>query len=343
MDTIVGAFADIFRILVLGLEWLALRLERSPLHVAWPIVLALVFQLALVVVHVLVWWLRGMVWPIRCDYPDSTSRGHQPCKNLTFGEWHRCHVHRRAWQRRSDHHLVDPTLPRWQTIERGARVDRQDTHGSGLLRRRSRPIGVLYHQGFARRPREVRGLLPQLYHDYRQRLVELRGQYRQRRAGASPGRERPAATQPTGVAGATFIARDATRLALLLVVVGLLCLAIALIARIRVPQEAALRVTAEYAAALLFFLTASIIKNGVWGARIGRVMRPRADWLDQSQTETLRSYGVMILLAWLGGAIGRSLGDVRDLLPHVVVAGAVLLLLLTSPRPRRRRRRRRGW
>jgi hypothetical protein len=342
MDAIVGAFADIFRILVLGLEWMALWLERSPLHVAWPIVLALVFQLALVLVHVLVWWLRGMVWPIRCDYPDTTSPGHEPCKNLTFGEWHRCHAHRWAWRRRSDRHGADATLPRWQTIERGARVDRQDIHSGDLLRHRSRSIGVLYHQGFARRPREVRGLLPQLYHDYRQRLVELRGQYRQRRAGMSPGRERTATTQRTGIPGATFIARDAAQLALLLLAVGLLCLAIALIARIRAPREVALRVTAEYAAALLFFLTASTVKNGVWGARIGRVMRPRADWLDQSQTETLRSYGVMILLAWLGGTIGRSPGDLQDLLPYVVVAGALGLLLLTSPRPRRRRRRR-AW
>jgi hypothetical protein len=342
MDVIVGAFADIFRVFVLGLEWLALWLERSPLHVAWPIALAVVFQLALVVIHVLVWWLRGMAWPIRCDYPDTTSRQHETCKNRTFGEWHRCHLHRRAWRRRSDHHVIDPDLPRWQTRKRGLRVDRDDIHGGGLLRRRSRSLGVLYYQGFARRPREVRRLLPQLYHDYRQRLTELRAQYRQWRAGTSPDHNRAATAQRMGVSGVTLIARDATRLAVVILAMGLLCIGIALIARIRVPNEDALRVTAEYAGALFFFLTASIIKNGVWGARTERVMQPRADWFDQAQKETLRSYGIMILLAWLGGTIGRSLGDVQDLLPRVVVAGAVLMMLLTRPRPRRRRRRR-AW
>jgi hypothetical protein len=213
MEAILGALDDISRIFVLGLEWAALWLERSPLHVAWPIALALVFQITLVIVHVIVWWLRGTIWPIRCDYPDTTSPGRQPCKNRTFGEWHRCYRHRRAWQRRSDRHVVDPTLRRWQTTKRGARVDRDDIQGSGLVRRKSRSIGVLYYQGFARWPRDVRGLLPQLYRDYRQRLEELRAQYQQWHAGTAPAQT--TTTRRTGVSGATFVAREATKLALI--------------------------------------------------------------------------------------------------------------------------------
>jgi hypothetical protein len=117
----------------------------------------------------------------------------------------------------------------------------------------------------------------------------------------------------------------------------------ALIARTYVPKETALRVTDEYAAALFSFLTVSIIKNGVWGVRTDRVLEPRADWLNQAQTETISSYGVMILLAWVAGTIGRSLGDIQDKLPSAVVLGGVLLFLLANPKPPRRRRRRRAW
>jgi hypothetical protein len=343
MRAILGALADISHILVLGLEWVALWLERSPLHVAWPIALALAFQIALLAVHALVWWLRGTIWPIRCDYPDTTTPGRQPCKNRTLGEWHRCYRHRRVLKRRTDRHVVDPTLRRWQTKKRGARVDRDDIQGGGLVRGKSRSIGVLYYQGFARWPRDVRGLLPRLYRDYRQRLLELRAQYRQWHGGAAPAQT--ATTRRTGVSGATFVAQEATKLALTFLAGGLLCVAMALIARTYAPEETALRLTDEYAAALFFFFTASIIKNGVWGVRTDRVLQPRADWLDQARTETISSYVVMILLAWLAGTIGRSLGDIQDKLPSAVVLGAVLLLLLTNPKPSRRRsrRRRRAW
>lgn len=69
---------ELLRIVVLGLEWFALRLEDSPLHVAWPLFFVLVFQAFLFVVHGLQWFSRGMFLPIACDYPRTTSKGRGP-------------------------------------------------------------------------------------------------------------------------------------------------------------------------------------------------------------------------------------------------------------------------
>jgi hypothetical protein len=59
---------EALRIFVLGIEWFALWLERSPLHVAWPVLLVILFQVFLSIVHVLQWYARGMLLPIACDY-----------------------------------------------------------------------------------------------------------------------------------------------------------------------------------------------------------------------------------------------------------------------------------
>jgi hypothetical protein len=82
---------ELARIFVLGVEWFALWLERSPLHVAWPVLFVLVFQVFLFVVHVLQWFSRGLFLRVACDYPITTTKESDPCKNKTLGEWHRCH------------------------------------------------------------------------------------------------------------------------------------------------------------------------------------------------------------------------------------------------------------
>jgi Family of unknown function (DUF6188) len=177
---------EVLRIFVLGVEWFALWLERSPLHVAWPVLFIFLFQVFLSIVHVFQWYARGMLLRINCDYPITTSKESDPCKNKTLGEWHRCHQHRHRWQRLTDGHVVDPDLPRWQTIGPGGiRMERPDRYGEGMLRARSRKIGLLYHRGYARRPWEVKRLVPELIADYRNRWRELRAQVN---PGASRGR-----------------------------------------------------------------------------------------------------------------------------------------------------------
>jgi multisubunit Na+/H+ antiporter MnhB subunit len=333
---------ELLRVVVLGLEWFALWLERSPLHVAWPILLALVFQVVVFVVHGFVWFSRGMFLPVPCDYPRTTSRGRGPCKNRTFGEWHRCHLHRRSWRRRSDSHQVDPTLPRWQTIVRGVRKERDDIRGEGVVRSRSRSIGVLYYRGFARKPAEVRRLVPELIRDYRNRLVELREQFQQRKSGHR--KEKTAAR--SGVSTAVWSIRASTQFALIVVLLGIVCVALALALRLRRSPDLGLRLSIEYYAALLFFLGVSVAKNGIWGERKQRVLVPHEDWLRRSWKETAGSFGAAIVLAWIVGTIGRSLGDIAEALPTVIVVGGWLLLAslpVDSRSSYRRRHRRRGY
>jgi hypothetical protein len=152
---------EVLRIFVLGIEWFALWLERSPLHVAWPVLFVALFQAFLSVVHALQWYARGMFLRLACDYPLTTSKRNSSCKNKTLGEWHRCHQHRHRWQRLTDGHVVDPDLRRWQTIGRdGVRMERVDRYGEGMIRTRSRTIGVLYYRGYARWPSDVKRLVP---------------------------------------------------------------------------------------------------------------------------------------------------------------------------------------
>ncbi len=323
----------------LGLEWFALWLERSPLHVAWPILLALVFQVIVIVVHGFVWFSRGMFLPVPCDYPRTTSRGRGPCKNRTFGEWHRCHLHRRSWRRRTDSHQVDPTLPRWQTIVRGVRKERDDIHGEGFVRSRSRSIGVLYRAGFARKPAEVRRLLPELIADYRHRFIELLEQFQRWRSG----RRQEETDVRSGVSTAVWTVRASTQFALIVVLLGMACVAFVLVMRLQRSPTVGLRLTIEYYAAFLFFLGVSVAKNGIWGERRQRVLVPREDWLRRSWRETAGSFGAAIVLAWIVGTIGRSLGDIVEALPTVIVIGGWLLLasLPVDRRSSYRRRRRR--
>jgi hypothetical protein len=181
VTAILGGLGDLLRVAVAALERFALFLERTPLGPFWPVGFVIVFYLLASALSVVVWVWRGRVWPVPCDYPRTTTRGRQPCRNRVFGEWSRCHLHRRRWTRATDNHQVDPTLRRWQTIRRGKTVERTDLEGSGFVRRQSNLIGVLYYKGFARPPQDIRRLVPQLVRDYRVRLLELWAAFQQQR------------------------------------------------------------------------------------------------------------------------------------------------------------------
>jgi hypothetical protein len=58
----------------------AVVLEATPLSFAWPLLLALLLQVLLAAVSGVVWWARGVVWPINCGYPETTT-GRGPCHN----------------------------------------------------------------------------------------------------------------------------------------------------------------------------------------------------------------------------------------------------------------------
>jgi hypothetical protein len=332
---------EALRIVVLGLEWFALWLEDSPLRVAWPLFFVLIFQVFLFAVHGIQWFSRGMFLPVACDYPKTTSKGRAPCKNRALGEWHRCHLHRRSWRRRTDSHQVDPKLPRWMTIERGIYKERRDRYGEGSLRARSRSIGLLYYRGYARRPSEVKRLVPELIRDYRQRWAELRQQLRRWRSGSS---DEASADPQSGVSAVVATVRTATQCALAVVAIGLACVGLALNLRTKQPNSIELRVLIEYYAALLFFLGVSVTRHGVWGERSQRTLLPRDDWLRRSIKETAGVYAAALLCAWLIGTIGRSLGDIANVFTGYFLLGGVILFavwLATLDKPGRGRSRRR--
>jgi hypothetical protein len=102
-----------------------------------------------------------------------------------------------------------------------------------------------------------------------------------------------------------------------------------------VPQHD--RVEDQYYAALLFFLAVSVTHNGVWGERQNRMLVPHDDWLCRSIKETARAYSLAILCAWLLGTIGRSLGDIVEAIPYVIVWSGLGLLISPGSSTRSRR------
>lgn len=166
--------------------------------------------------------------------------------------------------------------------------------------------------------------MPELISDYRNRWSELREQFRHWRSGVSG--EANQVIRRSGVAAAVAIMREATKVALVAAGIGFVCVGLALMLRQNQPQQVAIRVTAEYYAALLFFLAASVIRHGIWGERQNKMLVPHADWMRRSLKESARAYGAAILCAWLLGTIGRSMGDIAEAMPAVIVWGGLALL-----------------
>jgi hypothetical protein len=215
-------------------------------------------------------------------------------------------------------------------------MERPDRYGEGTIRARSRKIGLLYHRGYARRPSEVKRLVPELIVDYRNRWRKLRAQVHQWRSGERGDAD--AVVRRSGVAPAVATMREATKVALVAAAIGLGCVGLALMLREHPAEKVGLRVAVEYYATLLFFLAVSISRNGVWGEHRNRMLVPHADWLRRSIKETSGAYGFAIVCAWLLGTIGRSMGDIAEAMPAAIFWGG-LALIGSGSSPWRRRRR----
>jgi hypothetical protein len=333
LTAVLGALGDILRVAVIALERFALLLERSPLGPFWPIGFVVIFQLLAFVLSVFVWVWRGRVWPVACGYPRTTTRGRKPCRNRVFGEWSRCHLHRRRWRRATDSHEVDPTLRRWETIRRGVKVERTDLEGSGFLRRQSKGIGILYRKGFARPPRDVLRLAPELTRDYRQRLAELWTGFHQWRHGTRGADEQPKhAGASSLVPGVIYC----TQFVLLVLAIALVLVTGAVLFRLLQPRYVSARVAIEYGAAFFFFLAAAAFRAGILGRRVKpRVWQPDQDWLAQAQKEATATFFVMLAVAWAYAAFNA----VKSEIPGWLVAIAFLFMLASNPRKPSRRRR----
>jgi hypothetical protein len=107
------------------------------------------FPIYLGLIYFLVWFRRGSVWPVKCNYP-ITQTG-DPCGNTAAGEWRKCRLHSRPYYYKSvaGGHTVVPKLCRWEKIEHGQRVV-LPLMGVGVFHRVPIPETFLFCHGFAR-------------------------------------------------------------------------------------------------------------------------------------------------------------------------------------------------
>jgi hypothetical protein len=336
LTALFGALGDILRVAVVALERFALLLERTPLGPFWPVAFVVLFQALAFVLSVFVWVWRGRVWPVACDYPRTTTRGRKPCHNRVLGEWSRCHLHRRRWRRATDSHEVDPTLRRWETIHRGVKVERTDLGGSGFIRRQSKGIGILYRKGFARPPRDVLRLAPQLARDYRQRFAELYAGFQHWRRRTGGGEEQQKYAGASSLVPAVIYC---TQFVLLVLAIALVLVAVAVLFRLLQPRYVSARVVVEYGAAF-FFLAAAAFRSGILGRRVKpRVWEPEEEWLRQARKEATATFFVMMAVAWAYAAFNA----VKSEIPGWLVAIAFLFMLASDSGKKPRRRRRAAW
>lgn len=329
--------ADWLHLLVEALVLFSLALDRW-LHIPWPIPIAILFVPFTAALSVVVWWIRGMVIPVACGYP--TTKPGQRCRRLTVGEWHKCWQHAREWRRRTDRHTVDPSLRRWQLVGGSGPEDDPNLRGYGFLRTNSRREGLLYHQGFARPPRDVFRLVPQMVLD-RWRLVRTRSRALRKLGWRGLLISPPHATT-LGVASVLPSVIWATRTTLLLVAAGLG----GVIVSVPLPEVA--RALVEYVATFLLIGAVTVVRFGVVGANprwVGPAVRQACRWI--LGLSAIAAVGG--LLSLFGDALehtGENL--VRVLAETVFTGGAALLTLVAlaivagGRRRRRRRSRSRG-
>jgi hypothetical protein len=325
---------DLIHLFVQALALVATSLDRW-LHVPWPLPIAALFIPVLVTLDVVVWYLRGMVFPVHCGYPTE-KRG--LCRNPAVGEWHKCWYHR-VWRiRRTDRHLVDPTLERWKNrVRKGVAVETGEIQGRGFLSMRSHRDTLLYHQGFARPPRKVIEKVPVVVRDYKnrasQRWVDVKSLGIQ---GLFPVTDQGKKLVATSHVLPAVI--QATRTTLVLVTLGL----VLVIVSIAVPVWVG--VISEYCATYAFITALAIVRTGI-------VKADDESWLRHSLIDAVKWIAGFTGLAALGGLIGLYAHEVVDVVKAavgIVFSGFTFLivvylyyLLRSKPeqQPKRRRKR----
>jgi hypothetical protein len=84
---------DYLLLLPTTLARIAERLDRvSP--IPWPFWIGGLFPLYLAALSVVLWFMRGAVWPVRCAYPVTSRK--RDCRSVVAGEWRGCRHHNRS-------------------------------------------------------------------------------------------------------------------------------------------------------------------------------------------------------------------------------------------------------
>ena len=322
---------ELFRLFAQALALFATWLDRV-FHIPWPLVLGVFFVPVVGALDLGVWYLRGMAFPIPCGY--LTVRGRARCRRMTAGEWHKCWYHRKRRLRRTDKHLVDPEMRRWKTaLNEDDPAETLGVIGRGLVRMRSRQDTLLYHRGFARPPRDVRKIMPEVVNDYKQRTMERWANIRSLGwRGLIPLTNR--GSQQIATSGVLPRVINATRLTLALVALGLLLVGVS----IAVPP--AITMFPEYLAAFSFTFALAFTLAGI--------LRAEPEWFGHSVTRAAKWIAGFMLVATLSGLLGLFADDIinaaisfmKIAFTGLIVLGALYLALGKKWRFRRRRRRR---
>jgi hypothetical protein len=326
---------ELFRLLVQALALFATWLDRV-FHIPWPLVLAVFFVPVVAALDVGVWYLRGMAFPIPCGY--LTVRGKTRCRRMTVGEWHKCWYHRRRRLRRTDQHVVDPTMRRWQARlqddDPGKFVSSVRVVGRGFLSKRSHRDTLLYHQGFARPPQDVRKIMPEVLGDYKSRAADRWASLRSLGLrGLIPLTDR--ASQQIATSKVLPSVINATRLTLTLVALGLLLVGVS------IAVAPTIRVFPEYLAAFAFTFALAFTLFGI--------LKAEPDWFGHSSAKAGKWIAGFMLVATLFGLFGLFADDIINAaiaVAKIAFTGLILLgalYLAIGKKSRSRRRRRRRW
>ena len=322
---------DLLRVLVEALALVARSLNRW-FQIPWPLVLAVFFVPVVAVLNVGVWYLRGMTFPLPCGYITVQGEG---CRRMTLGEWHKCWYHRRRRLRRTDKHLVDPNRRRWETaLHEDDSVETPRVIGRGFLRMRSRRDTLLYHQGFTRPPKDVFTMLPGVFHDYKNRVLERWTSLRSLGLrGLIPLTNRVERQIATSDVLPDVI--KATRLTLVMAALGLVLVGVS----IAVPSS--ISVIFEYLATFSFVFALAFTHIGI--------LRADPEWFGRSVWKASKWIFGFTVVATASGLIGLFAGDIKNAaraITETAFTGVILVVALyvvsgKKWRFRKRRRRRR--
>jgi hypothetical protein len=267
-------------------------------HIPWPLPVTVLLVPIVAILDIFVWSLRGRVFRLYCGYYPTVER--KRCLNKVFGEWSKCREHNKERTRKTDNHRIIPKQRRWESQVEGQGVA-LDVQGRGFLSMRSHRDTLLYCQGFARWPEDVRNA--QVLADYKRRFVNRWSQLK------SLGIREffnliDHSTRQIVTSDDLPIVIRATRLTIMLATLGLVLVGISIL----VPSLAS--VIFEYCATFSFIIALATSRSG-----IGTADR---EWLSQSLKDAGKGIVGLTSIAVLTGLIGLYAHDVVDVLKTIV-------------------------
>lgn len=276
---------DLFDLIGQGLTIFALWLDRRFSPIPWPLIVGSLFLPLVALLRVLIWIMRGRVWPVACKYYHTTQRRRdKPCRQVVPGEWSYCRHHKNA-RRMHDGHLCDPKVPRWKRKNsNGKLIDRSDIRGVGFVSLMSNRETLLFYKGVAKRPGDIkpnlRGFANKLARDWEIiRSISLRAIF-----SAAPGVEGVTSRMPRVVLS--------TRFALISVAVGLILVIVSVIV------DGDTRRWLQYSGTTLFLYAWNLFRFGAW-----KPPKEEPAWRKAATVDTLKAVAVLVLVALLGGML----------------------------------------